>query len=40
MNSHTLDETLKIKSGNFSDYHVLRPYSNYKLLNDMIYDTL
>jgi hypothetical protein len=42
MNTHTLDETLKtkIKSGVFSDYHCLRPYSQYKNMNDMIYHTL
>jgi len=42
MNTHTLYEPLKtkIKSGFFSDYHCLRPYSQYKNINDLIYDTL
>lgn len=42
MNTHTLDESMKtkIKNGFFSDYHCLRPYSKYKVLNEMIYDAL
>tara|TARA_Y100000389_G_scaffold204686_1_gene258863 strand:+ start:1077 stop:1829 length:753 start_codon:yes stop_codon:yes gene_type:complete len=29
-----------IKNGKYSDYHCLRPYSKYKIINDKIYDML
>lgn len=42
MNTVMLDEHIKnkIRNGYFSDYHCLRPYSKYKTINDMIYNTL
>lgn len=42
MNRIVLNEELKIKirNGYFSDYHCLRPYSKYKIINDLIYYNL
>ena len=41
-NMSKIDETTihRIKTGYYSDYHCLRPYSNYKLINDEIIDLL
>jgi hypothetical protein len=42
MRGFSLDKNTEtiIKSGKYSDYHVLRPYSKYKLENDTIVDFL
>jgi len=42
MNERILDdtETNKIKNGYYCDYHCLRPYSQHKYMNELIYNTL
>jgi len=42
MNNSALNdiETNKVKNGYYSDYHCLRPYSQHKYMNELIYNTL
>ena len=42
MNKNVINQTemKKIKSGFYSDYHCLRPYSEYKNINELILNLL